>query len=115
MNKFPMPDWSAAFQDFQQKVSGLVGEAPRAEMEKHFRSAVSAALERMDLVTREEFSQQQRLLAQAQDRITALESLLAQKYAEPADSSGSSGPQASDGPSGPRGSSDPYADNGAPR
>jgi len=76
MNKFPMPDWLAAFQDFQQKVSGLVGEAPRAEMEKHFRSAVSAALERMDLVTREEFEQQQEALLRAKQKLAELEARL---------------------------------------
>jgi len=76
MNKFSMPDWSVAFQDFQQKVSGLVGEAPRAEMEKHFRSAVSAALERMDLVTREEFEQQQEALLRAKQKLAELEARL---------------------------------------
>ena len=82
MNKFSMPDWSAAFQDFQQKVSGLVGEAPRAEMEKHFRSAVSAALERMDLVTREEFEQQQEALLRAKQKLAELEARLTALQAE---------------------------------
>jgi len=78
MNKFSVPDWSAAFRDFQQKVSGLVGEAPRVEMEKHFRSAVSAALERMDLVTREEFEQQQEALVRAKQKLTELEARLSE-------------------------------------
>ena len=76
MNKFSMPDWSAAFQDFQQKVSGLVGETSRAEMEKHFRSAVAGALERMDLVSREEFEQQQEALLRAKQKLAELEARL---------------------------------------
>lgn len=110
-----MPELPPVFADLQRRMTELVGSGGGADFQSQLRQALESAVQRLDLVTREEFSQQQRLLAQAQDRITALESLLAQKYAEPAGSGGSAGPDAPNRPSGPRGSSDPNADQGAPR
>jgi len=57
------------------------------DMEKNLRAALSAALARFDLVTREEFEVQKALLERTQDRVTALESQMASLLAQGTDES----------------------------
>jgi BMFP domain-containing protein YqiC len=47
--------------------------ALQADMEKNFRALLEAALTRMNLVTRDEFDVQQRVLERTRDKLTALE------------------------------------------
>ncbi len=49
------------------------GEQLREDLRKNFRSALNACLARMDLVTREEFDVQSRVLARARIRLEAAE------------------------------------------
>lgn len=72
-----MPPLPPLFADLQRRVADLMATAPTAEFEKHLREALSSALSRMDLVTREEFDQQQQQLARARQKLADLEARLA--------------------------------------
>lgn len=75
-----MPDLPPVFADLQKRVSDLVGGAAQTgDFQAHLRQALDAALQRMDLVTREEFEQQQRLLLLATEKLAALEALVASR------------------------------------
>jgi len=50
--------------------------ALQADMEKNFRALLEAGLARMNLVTREEFDVQQRVLERTREKLVALESRL---------------------------------------
>jgi len=52
-------------------------KAMQADMEKNLRAAVQAALARLDLVTREEFDVQTKVLARSRARIEQLEKQIA--------------------------------------
>lgn len=45
----------------------------RAELEEQFRAVLESAFERMDLVTREEFEIQKKVLARTREKLEALE------------------------------------------
>lgn len=47
--------------------------AMQADMEKNFRALLEAGLTRMNLVTREEFDVQQKVLERTREKLTALE------------------------------------------
>ena len=72
-----MPELPPVFADLQRRMTELVGSGGGADFQTQLRQALESALQRLDLVTREEFAQQQRLLAQAQEKIAALEAMLA--------------------------------------
>ena len=55
------------------KVSELFAASPARDLEKNIRALVSAALARCDLVTREEFDVQAKVLARAREKLAALE------------------------------------------
>lgn len=79
MQPFSMPELPPVLADMQRRITELVGSHPAAELQGPLRQALESALQRMDLVTREEFAQQQRLLALAEEKIAALEAMLAQQ------------------------------------
>jgi len=58
--------------------------ALQADMEKNFRALLEAGLARMNLVTREEFDVQQRVLERTRERLTALEARIRELEARPA-------------------------------
>ncbi len=49
----------------------------QADMEKNFRALLESALARMNLVTREEFEVQRRVLERSREKLAALEAQLA--------------------------------------
>ncbi len=51
----------------------------RADMEKNFRAALQSGLQRLDLVTREEFEVQRAVLLRTREKLDALERALAQQ------------------------------------
>ncbi len=62
------------FEDFAQKVSGLIAASPAADIEKNVRAMMSSFFSKMDLVTREEFDTQTHVLARTRqllDELTA--------------------------------------------
>jgi hypothetical protein len=50
--------------------------ALQADMEKNFRALLESSLNRMNLVTREEFDVQQKVLERTREKLTALEAEL---------------------------------------
>ena len=48
-------------------------ESFRADLERNFRSLLAGSFERMDLVTREEFDRQRKVLERTREKLTELE------------------------------------------
>jgi BMFP domain-containing protein YqiC len=70
-----------ALEDLSQRLGALLppslGEA-RADLEKNFRAALQAGLQKLDLVTREEFEVQKKVLLRTREKLEALERQLAE-------------------------------------
>jgi BMFP domain-containing protein YqiC len=64
--------------DLGAKISALLSTSPAQDVEKNVRALVRSALGRLDLVTREEFDVQAKLLARAREELTALEARVAE-------------------------------------
>ncbi len=66
------------FGDVIQQVNQLVGgDGLRSEVDRNARLLVQSALQRLDVVARDEFDAQADLLARTQERVRALETELA--------------------------------------
>ncbi len=65
-------------EELSAKVSELLASSPARDFEKNMRALVSSALGRLDLVTREEFDVQAKLLARAREQLVALEARVAE-------------------------------------
>ncbi len=61
------------FDELAKRISALVATTPVADVEKNLRAMLSAALGRLDLVTREEFDLQREMLDRARSRLAELE------------------------------------------
>lgn len=62
------------FEDFAQKVSGLMANSPATDIEKNMRAMMGSFFSKLDLVTREEFDTQANVLARTRqlvDQLTA--------------------------------------------
>lgn len=70
-----------ALEDLSKRLGALLppslGEA-RADLEKNFRAALQAGLQKLDLVTREEFEVQKKVLLRSREKLEALERQLAE-------------------------------------
>ncbi len=55
----------------------------RMDLEKNFRAALQSGLQRLDLVTREEFEVQRAVLLRTREKLDALERALAQRADTP--------------------------------
>ncbi|MBU3725566.1 MAG: accessory factor UbiK family protein [Burkholderiaceae bacterium] len=62
-----------AFTELQEKVAELIRSSPAGEVEKHMKTALSSAMSKMDVVTREDFDLQQQMLAKALEKLAVLE------------------------------------------
>jgi ubiquinone biosynthesis accessory factor UbiK len=60
------------------KLSQLAATSPARDVEKNLRALLSAGLARLDVVTREEFDVQAKLLARTLEKLATLESRLAE-------------------------------------
>jgi BMFP domain-containing protein YqiC len=69
---------SKLVEELASKLSELAAASPARDVEKNFRALMSAALGRLDLVTREEFDVQAKLLARAREQLVALEARVAE-------------------------------------
>lgn len=71
------------------ELSSRLGEAMRAapaqDLEKNLRALLIAFFDRFDLVAREDFEVQKKLLARAQEKLRALEARIAELEARAAD------------------------------
>ncbi len=66
----------AAVDDLARRLSSLVPPGlsdARADLEKNFRAALQAGLNRLDLVTREEFDVQRLVLLRTREKLDSLE------------------------------------------
>lgn len=59
-------------------ISDALPKSPREELEKNLRAALASTLDRMELVTREEFEIQQAVLARTRQKLEQLENLVAE-------------------------------------
>lgn len=64
--------------ELSAKLAEALATSPARDFERNARALVSAALARLDLVTREEFDVQAKLLARAREQLAALEARLAE-------------------------------------
>jgi len=75
-----MPD-SSIFDDIARRLSDAMPASARAvqdDLEKNLRAAAQAAFAKLDLVTREEFDVQRKLLARSRAKIELLEKQVAE-------------------------------------
>lgn len=63
--------------EFTMRIKELVAHSPLADAERNLKALVAHALSRMDLVTREEFDAQARVLARTVEKLDALETRIA--------------------------------------
>lgn len=59
--------------DFQKNLSELIAKSPAADIERNVKAMMTQTFSRLDLVTREEFELQTKLLQRALERIAVLE------------------------------------------
>ena len=59
--------------DMQNKVSDAIRNSPAQEIEKNVRTLMNQGFQKMDLVTREEFEVQSKILAKTREKLEALE------------------------------------------
>jgi BMFP domain-containing protein YqiC len=75
-NPFPTIEFAMAmnraFEALQGRLSHLLESTPARDIERNAKAALGGALSRLDLVTREEFDLQGRLLQRAQEQLAAL-------------------------------------------
>jgi BMFP domain-containing protein YqiC len=60
------------------KMSELMAGGPARDIERNLRALLTSGLARLDVVTREEFDVQAKLLARTQEKLAALEARLAE-------------------------------------
>jgi BMFP domain-containing protein YqiC len=70
-----------ALEELSQRLGALLPPSlseARADLEKNFRAALQAGLQKLDLVTREEFEVQKKVLLRTREKLEALERQLAE-------------------------------------
>lgn len=70
--------------ELSARLAAFAASNPAKDLEKNFRGMLSSALTRLDLVTREEYDVQARLLARAKEKLAALEARVAELEARAA-------------------------------
>lgn len=66
MDKTPFLD------DLQRRIESLMSTLPAAEVRDNLKALLSSQFAKLDLVTREEFDTQSRVLARTREKLTAL-------------------------------------------
>ena len=66
------------FEELNAKISALWAQSPAKDAEKNLRALLASFFARLDLVTREEFDVQARLLTRSREQINALEARVAE-------------------------------------
>ena len=66
------------FDDLSERLNEALRNSPALDIEKNLRALLASWFDRMDLVMRDEFEVQKRLLEAAQTRLAALEARLAE-------------------------------------
>ena len=63
--------------DMQNKIGEAIRNSPAKDIEKNVRAMMTQGFQRMDLVTREEFDIQSKVLAKTREKLEALEAKVA--------------------------------------
>ena len=66
------------FEELSARLSALIAASPAADIEKNARALLSGFFARLDLVSREEFDIQARVLQRTREKLDALEQRLAE-------------------------------------
>lgn len=66
------------FEELGAKISDLLAQSPAKDAEKNLRVLLASFFSKLNLVTREEFDVQARLLARSRELISALETRVAE-------------------------------------
>jgi len=66
------------FEELSGKIGALLAQSPAKDVEKNVRALLASFFARLDLVTREEFDVQARLLARSREQLGALEAQVAE-------------------------------------
>ena len=64
--------------ELSARLASLAANNPAKDLEKNFRGMLSSTFSKLDLVTREEYDVQLRLLARAKEKLAALEARIAE-------------------------------------
>jgi len=70
------------FEELSGKLSELLAQSPAKDIEKNLRALQASFFTKLDLVTREEFDVQARLLERSRELISALEARVAELEAK---------------------------------
>jgi len=65
------------FEELSGRISALLAQSPAKDAEKNVRALLASFFSKLDLITREEFDVQARLLARSREQISALEARVA--------------------------------------
>jgi ubiquinone biosynthesis accessory factor UbiK len=66
------------FEELNERIGEAMRNSPAADVEKNLRAMLLAWFDRLDLVTREDFDVQRKLLERAQAKLTELETRIAE-------------------------------------
>jgi BMFP domain-containing protein YqiC len=66
------------FEELRQKIDEALRDSPAQDIEKNLRALLAAWFDRLDLVLREDFEVQKKLLERAQAKLTELEARIAE-------------------------------------
>jgi BMFP domain-containing protein YqiC len=66
------------FEDLNARINEALRNSPAADIEKNVKALLAAWFDRLDLVSREDFEVQKKLLERAQAKLAELETRLAQ-------------------------------------
>ena len=76
-------DKTSFLDDLQSRVSDLIRQTPAADMQKNLRTLLTQQFARLELVTREEFDTQSKVLARTRSKLDELERRLAELERRP--------------------------------
>jgi len=76
-------DKTSFLDDLQSRVSDLIRQTPAADMQKNLRALLTQQFARLELVTREEFDTQSKVLARTRSKLDELERRLAELERRP--------------------------------
>lgn len=62
-----------ALEDIHTKISGLLANTPAKDIEKNAKAVLGGLFNKLDLVTREDFDIQAKILARTREKLQALE------------------------------------------
>jgi ubiquinone biosynthesis accessory factor UbiK len=76
-------DKTSFLDDLQSRVSELIRQTPAADMQKNLKALLTQQFARLELVTREEFDTQSKVLARARGKLDELERRIAELERRP--------------------------------